>query len=88
MGGKGSGRYKKLLSVFIEEVQDELFELDDLMHIDKEEAHLRINRLIARLGYWRKKQKKVEEFKRRMMNRKRSVLCLETRHKAEKCFLL
>jgi len=65
MGGKGSGRHKKPLSLVIEEVQDELLELDDLMHIDKDEAHLRIGRLIARLGYHWEKLKKIEEYKRK-----------------------
>jgi hypothetical protein len=63
MGGKGSGRHRKPLSLVIEEVQDELLELDDLMHIDKDEAHLRINRLVARLSYHWKKLKKLEEYR-------------------------
>ena len=66
MGGKGSGRNRKPLSVVIEEVQDELLELDDLMHLDKDEAHLRINRLIARLGYHWKKLKKIENYRQKL----------------------
>ena len=74
MGGKGSGRHRKPLSVVIEEVQDELLELDDLMHIDKEEAHVRIGRLISRLSYHRKKVKKIEEYRKRLRElRKRGV---------------
>lgn len=66
MGGKGSGRHRKPLSLVIEEVQDELLELDDLMHIDKDEAHLRIGRLIARLSYHWEKLKRIEELRKKL----------------------
>lgn len=66
LGGRGSGRHRKPLSRVIEEVQDELLEVDVLMDIDKDEARVRIGRLIARLGHHRVKLKRIEELREKV----------------------
>lgn len=53
MGGKGSGRHKKPLSLVIEEMREQARILDD----DVYALHLKVDRLAARLNYWLKKLK-------------------------------
>lgn len=51
MGGRGSGRNKKHLSVVIEEMKEEVRELND----DVYALHKKVDRLASRLNYWLKK---------------------------------